>query len=80
MGSTLVCYPMDVLKFRMQMSGEGGRKKEHATTLHVARSIFRKEGVSGFYSGLSASLLRQLTYTGVRLGVYQAMLDYLSRG
>ena len=80
MGSTLVCYPMEVLKFRMQMSGEGGKKREHATTYHVAKSIFKKEGVSGFYSGLSASLLRQLTYTGVRLGVYQTLLDYLAKG
>jgi len=33
--------------------------------------IFRTQGILGLYNGLSASLLRQLTYSTVRFGVYE---------
>lgn len=36
-------------------------------------SIFKQEGVLGFYSGISASILRQATYSTVRFGVYEDM-------
>jgi dicarboxylate transporter 10 len=33
--------------------------------------IFRNQGISGLYNGLTAALLRQLTYSTVRFGVYE---------
>ena len=33
--------------------------------------VFRKQGSFGLYNGLSAALLRQLTYSTVRFGVYE---------
>lgn len=33
--------------------------------------ILRNDGVLGLYSGLSASLMRQLTYSTVRFGIYE---------
>lgn len=33
--------------------------------------IIRNQGVSGLYSGLTAALLRQLTYSTVRFGIYE---------
>lgn len=35
--------------------------------------ILKSDGVLGLYSGLSASLLRQLTYSTVRFGIYEEM-------
>lgn len=35
--------------------------------------IIKQDGVRGLYSGISASLLRQLTYSTVRFGVYEEM-------
>nr|XP_022916538.1 mitochondrial 2-oxoglutarate/malate carrier protein-like isoform X3 [Onthophagus taurus] len=78
MGATGICYPLDVVKFRMQVSGEMGKKADHTNTLQFLKSIFKNEGFLGFYGGLSASLLRQATYTGTRLGVYQSLFDYFS--
>ncbi|KAG5324989.1 M2OM protein, partial [Pseudoatta argentina] len=54
-----VTHPMDVIKIRMQVS--------IPYVLH--------DGVCGFYAGLSAALLRQLTYTTSRLGIYTTLLD-----
>jgi solute carrier family 25 oxoglutarate transporter 11 len=51
MTATLFVHPMDVVKNRMQMSGEGGAAKEYKTSFHALTTIFRKEGLRGIYSG-----------------------------
>ena len=51
MTATLFVHPMDVIKNRMQMSGEGGGVKEHKTSFHALSSVFRKEGFRGIYAG-----------------------------
>lgn len=53
MTATLFVHPMDIVKNRMQMSGEGGGAREHKTSLHALRSIFLKEGFTGIYAGYS---------------------------
>ncbi|CAF1065078.1 unnamed protein product [Adineta steineri] len=75
MGATLFVHPMDLVKNRMQISGEGGGVKEYRTSYHALTTIFRKEGFRGIYSGLSAGLFRQATYATTRLGIYQILLE-----
>lgn len=75
MGATLFVQPMDLIKNRMQLSGVGGAVKEHKNTFHAVKSIILKEGITGIYSGLSAGLLRQATYTTTRLGVYTWLFE-----
>lgn len=79
MGATLFVQPLDLVKNRMQLSGEGGAVREHKTSLHAIRSIIRNEGLSGLYTGLSAGLLRQATYTTTRLGVYTVLFETFSK-
>lgn len=69
MAATLVVQPLDLIKTRMQLSG-GGR-----SSFAVAREIVAKEGFLTVYSGISAGLLRQATYTTTRLGTYTYLLD-----
>lgn len=41
-------------------------------------SIVRKQGFLALYSGLSASILRQLTYSTTRFGLYEVyMFNFL---
>lgn len=79
MGATLFVQPLDLVKNRMQLSGEGGKAREHKTSLHAIRAIIRNEGLSGIYTGLSAGLLRQATYTTTRLGVYTVLFESFSK-
>ncbi|OQR75158.1 mitochondrial 2-oxoglutarate/malate carrier protein isoform X2 [Tropilaelaps mercedesae] len=78
MGATLFVQPLDLIKNRMQLSGEGGGAKEHKTSFHAFRSILQNEGISGLYTGLSAGLLRQASYTTVRMGVYTSLFEWAS--
>ncbi|XP_029677354.1 mitochondrial 2-oxoglutarate/malate carrier protein-like [Formica exsecta] len=63
----IATHPMDVLRIRMQVSRN--------TLRDTALQTFGTNGVRGFYMGLSAGLLRQLTYTTSRLGIYSTLLD-----
>ncbi|GAU88813.1 hypothetical protein RvY_01444-2 [Ramazzottius varieornatus] len=65
-----VCFthPLDLLKVYLQ-THDGGRLK----IIPIAVKIVRTEGVAALYSGISASLLRQLTQTTARFGMYEML-------
>nr|XP_033323980.1 mitochondrial 2-oxoglutarate/malate carrier protein-like [Megalopta genalis] len=68
--ATCFVHPMDVVKNRMQV------QKEKASIGSVIGDIVKNEGILKFYSGLSAGLVRQATYTTVRLGIYNQLQEY----
>lgn len=71
MGATMFVQPLDLVKNRMQLSAKG--EFRHAG--HCIQTIIAKEGFTKLYTGLSAGLLRQATYTTTRLGVFTALMD-----
>jgi len=46
-------------------------------TVSTTLLVVKNEGVMALYRGLSASLLRQMTYSTVRFGAYDAFKDFL---
>ncbi|ORY56124.1 mitochondrial dicarboxylate carrier [Pseudomassariella vexata] len=64
-----VTHPLDLVKVRLQLRSGNAPK----TMLGTFGFILRNEAVRGLYSGLSASLLRQMTYSTVRFGVYEEL-------
>jgi solute carrier family 25 (mitochondrial dicarboxylate transporter), member 10 len=54
---------------RLQTRRGNAPKSMISTFVHV----FKNDGFFGLYSGLSASLLRQLTYSTTRFGVYEEL-------
>ena len=74
-GATLVVQPLDLIKTRLQLSGELGGAKAHRSTLHAIVNVVRAEGLLNMYNGLSAALFRQVTYTTTRMGVFQYLLS-----
>ncbi|KOB66316.1 putative Mitochondrial 2-oxoglutarate/malate carrier protein [Operophtera brumata] len=70
--ATSVVQPADLLKTRMQLLGPAGK---NMSTITVAKDIIKKEGPLGLYTGISAALFRQATYTTGRLGVFNVLSD-----
>lgn len=66
MNSTMLTFLFTV-KVRLQTRAPSGPKTMLGTFVHV----FKQQGLLGLYNGLSAALLRQLTYSTVRFGVYE---------
>jgi solute carrier family 25 oxoglutarate transporter 11 len=75
MAATLFVQPLDLVKNRMQLAAT---QQERATSFQVLRKIIVNEGVFALYTGLSAGLLRQATYTTTRLGVYSWLFETFS--
>lgn len=70
--ATVCIQPLDMVKVRMQL-GAG------ATTnpILMTKQIIAEDGFFTLYRGLSAGILRQLTYGMGRLGIFQVMEDKL---
>lgn len=66
--------PLDLIKNRMQLAGASKTTGQRATSFQVIAGILKNEGFLGFYNGLSAGILRQLTYTTTRLGTYNYII------
>ncbi|KAI4168433.1 MAG: hypothetical protein LQ348_007499 [Seirophora lacunosa] len=64
-----VTHPLDLVKVRLQTRSSNGPRGMLNTFVH----ILRHDRFLGLYSGLSASLLRQLTYSTTRFGVYEEL-------
>ncbi|XP_053597835.1 mitochondrial 2-oxoglutarate/malate carrier protein [Microplitis demolitor] len=73
MAATCFVQPLDLIKNRMQLSGK------KTSTLSIVSSIAKNEGLLAMYSGLSAGLMRQATYTTTRLGVYTWLFELASK-
>ena len=67
-----VTHPLDLVKVRLQTQPHDGFRRN---MLQMFRHIFSDHGVQGLYKGLSASLLRQATYSTTRFGVYEVAKD-----
>ncbi|KAJ7655304.1 mitochondrial carrier [Mycena polygramma] len=70
-------HPLDFAKVRMQTmeTAPGGKKP---SILAVLRTSVEHSGIRSVYTGLTASWLRQMSYSLVRLGAYEEIKSRLS--
>eukprot|EP00239_Pterosperma_sp_CCMP1384_P005631 CAMPEP_0197850224 /NCGR_PEP_ID=MMETSP1438-20131217/14677_1 /TAXON_ID=1461541 /ORGANISM="Pterosperma sp., Strain CCMP1384" /LENGTH=296 /DNA_ID=CAMNT_0043463269 /DNA_START=83 /DNA_END=973 /DNA_ORIENTATION=- len=68
--ATVFIQPIDMIKVQKQLA-EGAVP----STSKVVKDIMAKEGMSGFYRGLSAGLFRQATYTTARMGIFNVISE-----
>lgn len=71
-----VCFthPLDAVKNRMQT--QTGARKSMASVLVTTA---RQDGIKGIYQGLSASVLRQMTYSLARFAAYDHLKNLLAK-
>jgi len=65
-GAACCTHPLDLLKVTLQTQQEG-----KLSLVQLTGKVIRQQGVLALYNGLSASLMRQLTYSTTRFGIYE---------
>lgn len=70
MVACLVTHPLDLAKVRLQTASKPGQG-----LASMVYQIITKEGFFKIYSGLTASLLRQATYSTARFGIYEFLKE-----
>ncbi|CUM68481.1 uncharacterized protein PRCAT00006206001 [Priceomyces carsonii] len=65
-----VTHPLDLAKVRLQTASIPGQ-----SLVSMIYQIITKEGFFKIYSGLTASLLRQATYSTTRFGIYEFLKE-----
>lgn len=80
--SAAVCitHPLDLLKVHLQTVGGSGNEGSSKKVGLMARTvgIVQSQGVLAMYNGLSASVLRQMTHSTVRFGIYDVLKKRVS--
>jgi len=75
-GAGLASYPLDTIRRRMMMTS--GEAVKYTSSIQCGRQIMAKEGVSSFFKGAGANILRAIAGAGVLAGYDQ--LQYLVFG
>lgn len=76
--ATTCIQPIDMVKVRLQLAGEGARTGPKPSPFTVTKDIIAQGKVLDLYTGLSAGLLRQAVYTTARLGFFDTFQNILA--
>ena len=70
--------PLDVTKIRMQNQSSSSNGLKYRGMISGSLCILREEGLAGWTKGLHASMVREVTYSSVRMGAYEPIRSILS--
>jgi solute carrier family 25 oxoglutarate transporter 11 len=74
MTATAIIQPVDMIKVRLQLAGEGVKTGPKPTAVTITKGIIASGKVLDLYAGLSAGLLRQAVYTTARIGIFDTIM------
>jgi solute carrier family 25 folate transporter 32 len=75
--ASTITYPYQVVKARLQQGGPAAER--YRGTWDCFRQIMQKEGVRGYYKGLSANILKVVPSGSVTFAAYEEIYQQLSR-
>ncbi|EPS45006.1 hypothetical protein H072_1022 [Dactylellina haptotyla CBS 200.50] len=78
MWAAVFTHPLDLNKVRLQTAKKPGNGPKPGM-MDTFKMIFRNEGFLGLYSGLTASLLRQASYSTTRFGIYEELKSIVKK-
>ena len=75
--STLVTFPFDTVRRRMQIQGQHFAPDERLTGLQMFTTILRRDGLKSFYRGLTPEILKVVPMVGVMFSCYELLQEKL---
>ncbi|XP_041864375.1 mitochondrial uncoupling protein 2-like [Melanotaenia boesemani] len=81
----LITFPLDTAKVRLQIQGEAQKVEwsnavKYRGVFGTITTMVRTEGARSLYNGLVAGLQRQMSFASVRIGLYDSMKQFYTRG
>lgn len=76
--STLVTFPFDTIRRRMQIQSLHYAPGERLTGIQMIARLLKKDGIKGFYRGLTPEILKVVPMVGSMFTVYEFMKDRLN--
>ncbi|XP_067102061.1 dicarboxylate carrier UCP2-like [Osmerus mordax] len=81
----LITFPLDTAKVRLQIQGEsksleGGKVVKYRGVFGTISTMVKTEGARSLYNGLVAGLQRQMSFASIRIGLYDSMKQFYTRG
>lgn len=74
--ATAIIQPVDMIKVRIQIKSEKLGKGADVSPVTVFREMMANgQGFRQLYKGLDSALVRQITYTTTRMGVYKTLFN-----
>ena len=78
--SSLLTFPADVVRRRMQLIGESSAAQMSPSAFHETIRIFKAGGIRGMYRGIVPELLKVTPMVGITFSVYELVADALLPG
>eukprot|EP00986_Skeletonema_menzelii_P015691 scaffold12404_cov132-Skeletonema_menzelii.AAC.4 len=75
--STWVTFPFDTVRRRMQIQGQHFAPGERISATQMIRSLLKKDGIKGFYRGITPEVMKVIPMVGTMFTVYEFLKDKL---
>ncbi|MBN3313909.1 UCP2 protein, partial [Atractosteus spatula] len=82
----LITFPLDTAKVRLQIQGESKatcsnvKSVKYSGVFGTITTMVRTEGPRSLYNGLVAGLQRQMSFASVRIGLYDSVKQFYTKG
>ncbi|KAK9402641.1 mitochondrial uncoupling protein 2-like [Crotalus adamanteus] len=80
----LITFPLDTAKVRLQIQGEKAnvtpKMAQYKGVFGTMATMVRNEGPKSLYNGLVAGLQRQMSFASVRIGLYDSVKHFYTKG
>ncbi|XP_074837149.1 dicarboxylate carrier UCP2-like [Carettochelys insculpta] len=81
----LITFPLDTAKVRLQIQGEtrsavNQQVAQYKGVFGTIATMVRTEGPRSLYNGLVAGLQRQMSFASVRIGLYDSVKQFYTKG
>jgi solute carrier family 25 carnitine/acylcarnitine transporter 20/29 len=73
-----VAYPIDVLKTKAQVVRKGEQQKQTGDLLSRAKSIYKEEGIHGFFGGVLSTIIGKAMTSCISFGLNQFGISFLN--
>jgi hypothetical protein len=68
--ATFLLYPLETIKTQAQIYGELTKTQTKISSFRIGYNLLCSHGAAPLYNGLRYSIARQMTYTSLRIGLY----------